>query len=80
MNLPNPNWQDHSAEYFERVGRKNIRALASAQASYDNQLPPEDDPDVEVECQRCHEIFETDKASDKYCPACDRATAIEDDE
>jgi len=41
----------------------------AAQRAYDNRLPPEDDFG-EVECQQCHELFETENPNAKLCDKC----------
>jgi len=42
-----------------------------AQRAYDAQMPPEEPPPVENECERCGGIFETDKL-EKHCKTCQK--------
>ena len=57
--------------YENFIANRERRALAKAQAEYDNRLPPEDDFG-ELECQRCHEMFETENPDAKLCDKCRR--------
>lgn len=49
-----------------------------AQREYDNRLP-EDDPPIELECERCKMRFEASSVKERYCSVCLEELARKDE-